>query len=237
MSTYVLFFCILALSLSSCSHKKRKLEPPLSAEAAFTRIYTLNGWGQGTMGESTSGPGSLVCYAKPYMEFLQRFLEENRIQSVVDIGCGDWEFSQHIDWNGIRYLGLDVVKQVIERNIQRFEKPETCTFVCADVTAIDLPKADLLLCKDVIHHLKNEDIFALQNQLSKYKYCLITHDIINPFLNLKINKDIKQRGECRIIDLTLPPFNLKGKKVLAYIADRGHMKEVLLIDNSLHLSR
>ena len=38
-------------------------------------------------------------------ETYQQFLKDNAIRSVVDAGCGDWEFSQAIDWTGIDYKG------------------------------------------------------------------------------------------------------------------------------------
>jgi hypothetical protein len=41
------------------------------------------------------------------MEFLQKFLGQNKVQSLVDLGCGDWQFSQHHNLAGFSYLGID----------------------------------------------------------------------------------------------------------------------------------
>ena len=34
-------------------------------------------------------------------------LAERRIRTVVDLGCGDWQFSKYVDWRGIEYHGYD----------------------------------------------------------------------------------------------------------------------------------
>ena len=39
-----------------------------------------------------------------------------KIKSVCDIGCGDWQFSQYIDFKGFKYTGIDCVKSVIDEN-------------------------------------------------------------------------------------------------------------------------
>src|SRR6478735_6812488 len=69
----------------------------------FEHIYRNDLWHGG------SGPGSLPSVNRPYVRFLHGFLRANQIQTVVDLGCGDWQFSRRIDWGGARYLGLDVV--------------------------------------------------------------------------------------------------------------------------------
>jgi hypothetical protein len=68
----------------------------------FEYIYAANIWGHG------SGGGSSPINTRGYRRFLQNFLRKNNIKSVVDLGCGDWQFSHLIDWKGIRYSGFDV---------------------------------------------------------------------------------------------------------------------------------
>lgn len=53
----------------------------------FEEIYATNEWGHG------SGEGSLPVHTRGYVAFLQAFLAEKNITSVVDMGCGDWQFS------------------------------------------------------------------------------------------------------------------------------------------------
>ncbi len=57
-----------------------------------------------------------------YRAFVQQFMSRNSVRSVVDLGCGEWQFSRLIDWTGVRYLGVDVVPAVIEKNRPRFRR-------------------------------------------------------------------------------------------------------------------
>ena len=202
-------------------------------EEAFTRIYDHATWGRNSEGRGYSGGGSLVSNAQPYMDFVEDFIKQHNIKTVVDVGCGDWEFSRHMDWNGVTYTGYDVVKSVIERDIQRFGSP-TVRFVHANFLKEDLPQADLLLCKDVLQHLSNNDILLFIPQLTKYRFCLITNET-TPGSFTGDNADIRPGGG-RKLDLSKPPFFLNGRKVLNYSYSNSHggrradFKQIFLIE-------
>jgi SAM-dependent methyltransferase len=197
------------------------------AEEIFTYIYDNGIWGRNAEGKGFSGGGSLVENAQTYMNFLQEFLKANEIKTVVDVGCGDWTFSQNICWEGIQYTGYDVVRKVIDENIKKFSN-SSIKFIQGDLTHLDLPNADLLICKDVLQHLPHQNIFHLLQQAYKYKYCLITNDV-DPHSFSSQNNSIQQ-GEYRTLDLTKAPFNVAGIKVLTYRSDTN-FKQVLLIVN------
>lgn len=199
-----------------------------SNEDVFTEIYKEKKFGSNSKGEAHSGGGSTLENTKVYREFLQAFLRAYRIHSVVDVGCGDWEFSQAINWKGIQYYGYDVVEFLIEQNKSRYQK-KNIHFFKSDGIHDDLPPADLLICKDVLQHLPNEDILLFLQQLPKYKFCLITNDV-DPATLSSTNPDI-ERGSFRPLDLTKPPFSINGIKSLVYKSD-GIPKQVLLIKNN-----
>lgn len=158
----------------------------------------------------------------------RRFSEEKQIKTVVDLGCGDWQFSKTIDWKDIQYKGFDVVEGVIQQNQKLYGK-KNISFIHADATSYDLPAADLLICKEVLQHLPFKDIFSILSQIKKYKYCLILNDV-DPITLSQVNSDIR-RGHYRALDLTQAPFYLKGRKVLSY-ASGIETKQLLLIDNT-----
>ena len=160
------------------------------------------------------------------MNFLQDFLKHNEIKSVVDVGCGDWSFSQYIDWKNISYIGYDVVKSVIERNIKKYSDP-SCLFVHANALTVDLPSADLLICKDVLQHISNENVLNFLKQIGKFKYCLITNDT-DFDTETSLNSDT-EAGGYRTLDLTKEPFGVKGVKALSYIAHGSVKKQILLV--------
>lgn len=175
----------------------------------FSTIYEQSVWGQG------SGLGSSPEVARPYMLFLQDFLTNNRIRSVVDLGCGDWQFSQHINWGDCLYTGIDVVPSVIEANQKRFGRPNR-TFVCAD-PATDpsrVPSADLLLVKDVLQHLSNENAQKILTLTNQFKFSLIT----NAFAP---TNDDCQNGDTRPLDLREQPFNLRHAALVWAYADKA----------------
>lgn len=202
-------------------------EDPTSNAAIFAINYATGEWDQESDVKGTSGSGSSPVNAKMYIEYLRDFLKTKQITSVVDLGCGDWQIARLIDWSGIQYTGIDVVKSVIEKNKKEFSA-KNITFIRADGIDYTLPRADLLICKDVLQHLPFNDIAQVLPQLSKFKYCILVNDV-DPVTLTCENTDLP-RGHYRVLDMTLPPFSLKGRKVLTY-ASANETKQVLLIEN------
>jgi len=197
-------------------------------ERVFTWIYDTAVWGKNDQGEGFSGGGSRLANTGEYIAYLEKFMKDHNIKSVVDVGCGDWEFSRYIDWSGINYIGYDVVAHVIEKNRKSFGS-SSIQFIHGNFLYVDLPEADLLLCKHVLQHLSNADIINFLKQLKKFKYCLITNEV-NPETLSSLNPDIEIGGG-RKVDLSKPPFNIFGEKVLSYRLGRP-VHQVFLIDNT-----
>lgn len=172
----------------------------------FEDIYKKNNWLTG------SGVGSLPKNTKGYRKFIEKFLIDHNINSVVDFGCGDWQFSKLIDWNNVKYIGYDIVRDLIKDNTEKFSNKN----IKFKITPNDLNKldsADLLITKDVLQHMTNDDVvdFIMKTK-HKYKYLLIINGT-NPAE--KINSDIKL-GDYRPIDIRMKPFNVRAKKVYGF---------------------
>lgn len=196
----------------------------------FDSIYQTGEWGKDSNNEGTSGSGSSLDNAKPYFYFLQDFLKEKNITSVVDAGCGDWQFSRFINWDNINYIGYDASKIVIEKNTKAFAK-KNIRFIHENFINTDMPKADLLIMKEVLQHLSNENVHSALKQLSKYKYVIIVNDV-DPITFKAANLNIRD-GEYRLLDVTTNPFNIKGQKILTYKPKFSHeMKQVVLIEQN-----
>lgn len=216
---YIFFLMFFASFLNS--------EDIVSNSAIFSSIYERGEWGVDENQKGNSGSGSDPQNAKIYLSFLKSYLEDNSIQSVVDLGCGDWRLGRLINWDGIKYLGIDVVESVINENTKNFASANI-SFIKADGTDYVLPKADLLICKDILQHLPYKDIQNIIKQFSKFKYCIVINDV-DPVKLTCENIDIP-RGYYRCLDLTKPPFSLLGRKVLVY-ASGNETKQLLLIKN------
>lgn len=175
----------------------------------FNTIYETNAWGCG------SGSGSNENLCKGYVQFLQQFFTKYDIHSIVDIGCGDWQFSKNINFAGIDYKGYDVASFVVNRNLAKYKKPNI-DFIHYNGDFSVLPKADLAICKDVLMHLPNHLIMEFIDNLSKYKYALIANDINRMGENEDILLDVYA---WRSLDLRLSPFNLPLEIVYEFIRE------------------
>jgi len=116
------------------------------ATTIFSDIYQNNVWGCG------SGDGSTADYTVPYRQFLSKWLHDNKIETVLDIGCGDWQSTCLIDWNGIKYTGIDCVPSLIENHKEKYGS-NTISFALKDILSQPLQKSyDVIILKDVIQH-------------------------------------------------------------------------------------
>ena len=144
----------------------------------FTNIYDNNIWGEG------SGGGSSIESTVLYREYLQKFLKEKNISSVIDYGCGDWQSSHLINFDGIEYLGIDCVDSVIDNNTIKYSKDNIKFKVLYQLEEFFDYKADLLILKDIIQHWTNQEVdYFLPNVIKNFKYVLLNNSSHQSFDN------------------------------------------------------
>lgn len=168
-------------------------------ENIFTDKYINNSWG---CNESKSGPGSTLSANIKLLSNIESFISEYDIKTIIDLGCGDFNWMKKFDFNLIDlYLGVDVVKLIINDN-KKYETNKI-KFKESDITTDKIDYFDVILCKDVLFHLSYEDALNVISIIkkSKSKYLIST-----TFLNYE-NKDINT-GEWRPINLKTSPFSL-----------------------------
>lgn len=109
----------------------------------FGQIYAKKFWGTG----DPSGSGSSVDQNEPWLRQVSGVLRDRALLSVVDLGCGTGHTSVVSD----HYTGIDCVADRIEQNREAI--PEK-TWIHLDFfrDRDDIPAADVLLIKDVLHH-------------------------------------------------------------------------------------
>ena len=81
----------------------------------FTDTYVNNKWKM-HLGESKSGDGSALINTENYIENLLKIIEDFNIDVMVDCSCGDWNWMKEIKEKLPKYIGIDIVEELIEEN-------------------------------------------------------------------------------------------------------------------------
>ena len=152
----------------------------------FTDIYKNKAWGFEWENESTySGPGSTIKYTENLRRELPKIYEKFNITSVLDAPCGDFNWMRIVtnECPNVKYIGGDIVKTMIDANIENYGKLGV-QFVELDITSDKLPKVDLMICRDCLFHLHENDIFKFIDNFinSDIKYLLTTSYPPNEFI-------------------------------------------------------
>jgi hypothetical protein len=150
-------------------------------EQVFTYIYENKIWGNNYNAKynGSSGEGSSINYNKDsYVIFLKKFITDNQIKKVIDLGCGDFICGPYIYSDlDVTYRGYDVYKNVIEFNSSQYPKSKF-KFVHLDFynEKEEIQGGDLCILKDVLQHWPLKDIYEFLDYLvesKKFKYILI----------------------------------------------------------------
>ncbi len=194
-------------------------------EQVFSTIYRENYWGGR---DSVSGTGSAAAQTGAIIRELPKLLEELRAASILDIPCGDFHWMDKLEWRGVAYTGADIVAEIIENNRKHHEK-SGISFLKLDLIGDELPRVDLVFCRDCLVHFSFADVFkALRNICrSESKYLLTT-----TFPERKKNHDIVT-GQWRVLNLEKPPFNLP--RPLKIITEECTEEQGAYADKSLAL--
>ena len=138
--------------------------------SVFEFIYKHAVWGDG------SGGGSDIRKTVLYVAYVQAIMDLHNVRTVIDLGCGDWRFSQYLDFGGRNYLGFDIVPTVVAKNIERFGT-RNIKFELTDVSTMrNALTCDLLICKDVLQHLSNQNAAIVLENCRAARLALITND-------------------------------------------------------------
>lgn len=185
--------------------------------AIFTSLYEQREWGDG------SGQGSTIDFnEEEYIPFLRNYINEKRIKSIVDIGCGDWQCGPALYFGLptlVSYTGYDAYEGVIKNNQNRYGN-ECFKFIHTDIQTTALQDAELCILKDVLQHWTNKEITTVMDRLvQQYPRILICNCATGS------NNDLAQTGQWRPLTCKLPPLSKYNPKVVLYY----RTKEVALI--------
>jgi SAM-dependent methyltransferase len=189
----------------------------LSLADTFDRIYNSHAWGVSEDGSLYSGDGSDKQVVAEYLPTIADVLRSRGIDSVADLGCGNFNTGRMIAAVVPSYIGVDVADPVITANNRNYAK-EGVRFVRADLTCDPLPAAGAALVRQVLQHLSNEEIrMALLNILRTYPVVIITeHLYVGP--GFRPNLDIAHGPGTRVplksgVFIDQPPFGVNASVV------------------------
>ncbi len=183
---------LVELSIKNLSEKKR-----------FELIYRSGYW-KPFLGGSLSGSGSNFDATENIRRELPVLLSEFNIRSMLDLPCGDLYWMSQIDLQDIKYIGGDIVPDIIKENQSKFDSNKR-KFIELNIIEDQLPTVDLVFVRDCLVHLEAQQIIdSIKNitDSGSVYFASTTYPKITE--NQKpINKD-----RWRQLNLTLPPFSL-----------------------------
>lgn len=188
-------------------------------EAIFTEIYERNIWG-GEKGVFFSGTGSNHPSVEIYVSNLATFIQEHRVRTIVDLGCGDFTVMQKVMErvnDQVGYIGIDVVKDLIDFNNANFAS-DRIRFRQANIVDDAVPEADLVLVRQVLQHLSNKQIFKILPKIVKYRWAIVTEHLpINNSIVFNLDKipgpHIRMKMNSGVF-IDKEPFNVTNSKIL-----------------------
>jgi len=169
-------------------------------EDVFTEIYKTNYW---KSSESVSGQGSELTQTKTLIDALTSLIKDKEIKSILDVPCGDFNWMRHVEMNGAKYVGADIVQDIVEQNKAQYADIPNVNFTMLNLINDHLPTSDLVFVRDCLVHLSYQDIFkSIENiRKSGSKYLFTT-----TYPNYQNNYDIIT-GDWRPLNLMAHPFN------------------------------
>jgi SAM-dependent methyltransferase len=184
-----------------------------NANEVFSNIYENGIWGRKPGTDFFSGGGShdpeLV---EPYVKAVVVFLSSlSPKPSVVDLGCGDFNVGNQIrDYCG-RYTACDVVPALINHNQKRFSDRDV-DFRCLDAASDDLPEGDIVVLRQVLQHLSNDNISKVIRKLAKYRFLVLSESLplqanFAPNLEKQTGPGMRVTNRSGVV-VTEPPFSL-----------------------------
>ena len=168
----------------------------------FQDIYKQRLFGKST---SVSGPGSSLDATKVIRESIVELFDQYEIQTIADVPCGDFLWFKAMELKNLKYTGFDIVPELISDLREAFPGQQ---FDTHDATSDLLGTYDLILCRDLLVHLTNEQALRVINNFKKSDS---TYLLATTFVNLETNVELRVPRigvGWRPLNLAVFPFNL-----------------------------
>lgn len=204
-------------------------------ETVFTKINENKIWTDNRNLEynGSSGGGSNIEYNKDsYIPFLKKFITDNNIKNIVDLGSRDFKCGKLIyDDLDIKYIGYDIydyigydIYDIYDTIIKYNSKLHSLkyTFIHLDFfnNKERIRNGDMCILKDVIQHWSLDNIYIFLDYLveyKKFKYILICNCCNQKENNTNINDGDFRPLSCQYFPLKkynpIKVYNYNSKEV------------------------
>jgi hypothetical protein len=208
--------------------RDRQRNAAKTAEQIFTEIYADKKWSPQSE-EFDSGVGSsderiTAAYVRTARDWLKQI--GSKELTIVDLGCGDFRIGRQLVDLCRCYVGVDIVKPLIEHNTEHFGSPNV-QFLHRNILEDELPEGNVCFLRQVLQHLSNTQIQTVLHRVQKYRWVLITeHHPSSPFFCAP-NLDKPHGADIRLFDgsgvfLEEPPFNVPRRRLELLLEVPGH---------------
>ncbi len=178
------------------------------AKAIFEDVYAGNLFGGAV---SRSGPGSDLIQTKVIRQAIPELVKELGVKVFMDAPCGDFYWMKETALGVEEYIGVDIVQGVIDRNTQFYGDPQR-RFLCLNIMKDKLPRADLIMCRDLLGHLTFDQA---KKSIKNFKQSGATYLLTTTFTDRETNSDLKGNGFWRPLNLERPPMSFpKPMKII-----------------------
>jgi SAM-dependent methyltransferase len=172
----------------------------INLKQRFSQIYHHNIFGGR---KSRSGEGSDLVQTAIVRRELPLLLDKIGARSFLDAPCGDWHWMQKTSLGVKRYIGVDIVDEMIEKNRQSFGN-EATRFACLNLTDDPLPQVDVIFSRDCLVHLSFADAMRI---LANFKRSGSRYLITTTFTARSKNNDLAGKNSFwRALNMQAAPF-------------------------------
>lgn len=184
-----------------------------STSAVFDSIYKEKAWSHGKDEGSLSGEGSEGSWLDASVEAILTY-PDLASRSVVEIGCGDFNFGSRIAPHTTFYTAIDVSPVIIEANKRTYAGLDNVEFKAVNGEDAVLPQGQLVIIRQVLQHLTNGEIAAIMrsvlasNPEQVFVFEDVPADVFAPNRDLPVAGPFTRIGLSSGVDLRSAPFSL-----------------------------
>lgn len=169
-------------------------------QGKFSLIYSKNIFGGK---ESRSGMGSDMEQTAEIRRVLPDLIQEFHVRTFLDAPCGDLFWMRATQLGVEKYIGVDIVEELVERNRREFGG-EAREFISRNLAQDELPCVDMIFCRDCLVHLNFADARCV---LSNFKRSGSRYLLMSTFTKRDENVNLARKDIWRTLNMQIAPFN------------------------------